>query len=148
MTWQLLCAANGRRSAVALCFGLLVACTNSNTSNDAGQTAAPSAVPPAAAAQQNPAAATAESIAAGRTLYAQNCVYCHGDTGKGDGPAAVSLTVRPSDLSDPALGKLSDGALFWKISEGHSPMPAHQRLLSSEDRWTIANYLRTLSPQS
>jgi len=147
MTGQLIRAANGRRSAVALCFGLLVACTNSNTSNDAGQTAAPS-VPPAAAAQHNPVPASAESVAAGRTLYAQNCVYCHGDTGKGDGPAAVSLTVRPTDLTNPASGELSDGALFWKISEGHSPMPAHQRLLSSDDRWTIVNYLRTLSPQS
>ncbi|MGD0461726.1 MAG: c-type cytochrome [Tepidisphaeraceae bacterium] len=146
MTWQLFRAANGRRSAAALCLGLLVACSSSPAGNGGGQTA--SAVPPAAAAQHNPVAATAESIAAGRTLYAQNCVYCHGDTGKGDGPAAVSLTVRPSDLTSPALGELSDGALFWKISEGHSPMPAHQRLLSSEDRWTVVNYLRTLAPQS
>ena len=152
MTWQLFRAANGPRTAAALCFGLLVACNNLSTSED--QTTPPPAtlsgtpVPPAAAAQLNPVSATAESIAAGRALYAQNCVFCHGDTGKGDGPAAVNLTVKPSDLTNPALRPQSDGALFWKISEGHSPMPANQRLLSTQDRWTVVNYLRTLTPQS
>jgi len=151
MTCQLFRAANGRRTAAALCVGLLVACNNLSTSED--QTTPPpatlsgAAVPPAAAAQQNPVPATADSIAAGRALYAQNCVFCHGDTGKGDGPAAVNLTVKPSDLTNPALRQQSDGALFWKISEGHSPMPANQRLLSTQDRWTVVNYLRTLTPQ-
>jgi mono/diheme cytochrome c family protein len=149
MTWQLFGAANGRRTAVALCFGMLVACNNSPTTHEEAAPPPLSAMsaPRAAATQRNPISATADSIAAGRALYAQNCLACHGETGKGDGPLALNLSVKPGDLTNPALRGQSDGTLFWKISEGHSPMPAHLKLLSTDDRWTVVNYLRTLTPQ-
>ena len=36
-------------------------------------------------------------------LYAENCALCHGAGGKGDGPAAAGLPVRPADLTAPHL---------------------------------------------
>ncbi len=38
-------------------------------------------------------------------------------------------------------------AIFWKISEGNSPMPAFQEAFSDEQRWDIVNYVRTLAPK-
>lgn len=35
----------------------------------------------------------------GERLFAQNCVQCHGASGRGDGPWADSLTPAPSDLT-------------------------------------------------
>jgi mono/diheme cytochrome c family protein len=35
----------------------------------------------------------------GHDLYVQYCVSCHGSEGKGDGPAASALKVRPPDLT-------------------------------------------------
>ncbi len=35
----------------------------------------------------------------GRTLFAKNCVPCHGPSGKGDGPSAESQNPRPRDFT-------------------------------------------------
>jgi mono/diheme cytochrome c family protein len=36
---------------------------------------------------------------AGGALFAQYCAVCHGSGGRGDGPAAAGLPVRPTDLT-------------------------------------------------
>jgi cytochrome c oxidase cbb3-type subunit 2 len=33
-----------------------------------------------------------------RRLFIQWCAVCHGDAGRGDGPAAASLAIKPRDL--------------------------------------------------
>ena len=43
-----------------------------------------------------------------------------------------------------SVKKQSDGALFWKLTEGKAPMPAYDKTLSETDRWQVINYLRTL----
>lgn len=40
-----------------------------------------------------------ETEVSGRALFAENCAVCHGDTGRGDGPAAEGLQPPPSDLT-------------------------------------------------
>ena len=35
----------------------------------------------------------------GRAIYQDYCVACHGDSGKGDGPAAAGLSKKPADLT-------------------------------------------------
>ncbi|NJN06107.1 MAG: cytochrome c [Rhodobacteraceae bacterium] len=37
--------------------------------------------------------------AEGRAFFAENCVSCHGDSGKGDGPAVAGLAKKPTDLT-------------------------------------------------
>src|SRR3990172_5442466 len=66
----------------------------------------------------NPVAATPESVGAGAVLYARECSSCHGLTGRGDGPAISRPGLRPMDFTQPWLAKISDGELFWVISEG------------------------------
>jgi mono/diheme cytochrome c family protein len=43
--------------------------------------------------------ASAGDLETGRHLYAVACAHCHGSSGRGDGPLAAILTVRPSDLT-------------------------------------------------
>ena len=50
--------------------------------------------------KKNPLKATSENIAAGRTLYTQNCAVCHGPKGAGDGEGGKALFtgVPPSEI--------------------------------------------------
>jgi len=108
--------------------------------------------PARAARKPNPVPADAKSIAQGKQLYAAACLPCHGPAGKGDGPAAATLErngvrVRPGNLSDSKRWEETDGALFWKLTEGKTPMPSWGETLSEEQRWLVINYIRTLAPK-
>jgi mono/diheme cytochrome c family protein len=104
--------------------------------------------PDRAAKRKNPIISDDQSIAAGKTVYNKECISCHGTAGKGDGPGAKDLATKPGDLSDPKLRDETDGALFWKITEGKKPMPTFAKLLSDDQRWQVVNYIRTLAPKS
>jgi mono/diheme cytochrome c family protein len=72
-----------------------------------------------------------------------NCVSCHGPGGKGDGPAAAVLSPKPADWTSPRVQAMTDGEIFWKISNGRGPMPPWKHL-PEKDRWEVVNYIRTL----
>lgn len=101
--------------------------------------------PPAAANRPNPLAGNANAIAAGQKLYNANCLTCHGPTGIGDGPGAAALEKRPADLAGRIKSGETDGALFWKISEGRSPMISWKGSMSETQRWELVDYIRTLA---
>ncbi|MNH45152.1 hypothetical protein D3C79_1075220 [compost metagenome] len=48
------------------------------------------------------------------------------------------------DLTTAAVQKQSDGALYYKVSEGREEMPSFKKKIpDSEDLWSIVNYMRT-----
>ena len=119
---------------------------------DAKALTGPWVAPARAARKANPVPSDATSIAQGKELFTQACLPCHGSLGKGDGPAAATLErdgkpIKPGNLSDPKLWEQTDGTIFWKLSEGRTPMPAFQETYTDEQRWRIVNYVRTLAPQ-
>ena len=105
---------------------------------------APWEAPARAARKKNPVASDAASIAAGKEVYAKQCLSCHGEKGKGDGPASKELNPKPHDISNEVVAKQSDGALFWKLTEGRKPMPTFDKTISETERWQVINYVRTL----
>jgi mono/diheme cytochrome c family protein len=111
----------------------------------------PWVVPQAARAMRNPVPATDANIAAGAALYADNCARCHGDRGDGDGPDAKMYRPPPASLAvamrDGTNG-MTDGEIFWKITEGRRPMPSFKKELTDEQRWQLVNFLRTLANSS
>jgi mono/diheme cytochrome c family protein len=44
-------------------------------------------------------------LARGEVLFKQNCTSCHGDAGRGDGPAAATLNPKPRNFTQPASGR-------------------------------------------
>ncbi|HZU90316.1 MAG TPA: copper homeostasis membrane protein CopD, partial [Stellaceae bacterium] len=85
----------------------------------------------------------AASIAAGAAIYAANCALCHGVDGRGDGPAAAGLPIRPADLTAPHLFAHSPGDLFWWVSHGRGGvMPGFARVLTPSRRWDVINFVR------
>lgn len=98
--------------------------------------------PPSAANRPNPVPVNANTIALGQKLYVSNCLTCHGPNGRGDGPGGAALEKKPADLSTKIKAGETDGELFWKISEGRSPMISWRASLSETQRWELVNYLR------
>ena len=104
--------------------------------------------PARAAKKKNPVAADAISLEKGKVVYTKECASCHGDTGKGDGSAVKDLEKKPNDLTLAKTLDQTDGALFWKITEGNKPMASYEKTLSEEDRWHVINYTRALAPKA
>ena len=90
-----------------------------------------------------------EAAEAGAIIYEINCASCHGPEGDGDGVAAEALDPKPASLADAHLmEEMSDGALYWRISEGgmmepfNSAMPAWKDTLSEDEIWQVITYIR------
>lgn len=95
---------------------------------------------------KNPVKSDAASLADGKALYGQHCQSCHGKKGLGDGPKAANLETECGNFSLPSFHKQTDGALFYKISEGRQDMPSFKKKISDpDDIWNVINYVRTLA---
>jgi mono/diheme cytochrome c family protein len=104
-------------------------------------------VPEEAKLRPNPIQPSATALAAGRATYMDKCTQCHGQTGKGDGPDAASYYPSPTSLVDAHhMNSVTDGEIFYQISQGRKPMPAFKRKLSEEQRWQLVLYVRSFAP--
>jgi putative copper export protein/mono/diheme cytochrome c family protein len=85
----------------------------------------------------------APSIGRGAPLYDENCVVCHGVTGRGNGPLAAKLPVRPADLTEPHLFAHKVGEIFWWVSHGsdNGVMPGFAGKLNPDQRWDLINFV-------
>jgi high-affinity iron transporter len=84
------------------------------------------------------------SLASGERIYGAQCASCHGRSGRGDGPAAGTLTPRPADFTDPALmASATPLDIYRKVTTGvpATSMPAFEALLSREQRWDVTAYV-------
>ncbi|MBK9148501.1 MAG: cytochrome c [Flavobacteriales bacterium] len=101
--------------------------------------------PPEADHLKDPMATNAKAAAIGGKVFQSLCWTCHGMQGHGDGPNAAVLKVRPADLGSAVVQGQSNGALYWKITHGRGEMASYEQVLSREDRWALAHYIRTLA---
>jgi mono/diheme cytochrome c family protein len=106
-------------------------------------------VPEEAKKVKNPVAVTPENLAAAKTIFLDECAQCHGETGKGDGPEALMYSVKPADFTDAhMMGEMTDGEIFYKITEGRKPMPSFKKKLTEEQRWQLVNYVRAFASKA
>jgi len=108
----------------------------------------PWVAPASADALKNPTKDNEASIEKGKTLYNQMCSVCHGKKCKGDGPGGLALKPKPANLTLPTTRTQSDGALYWKITEGKGSMASYKKQLSEEQRWSLVNYIKDMEKQS
>ena len=95
---------------------------------------------------KNPLAPSESRLHAARQIYADECAQCHGDRGKGDGPEARSHYPLPADLTvTKLLANVTDGEIFYQISEGRRPMPSFKRRLTKDQRWRLVLLVRSFS---
>ncbi|HEX3035704.1 MAG TPA: cytochrome c [Thermodesulfobacteriota bacterium] len=87
--------------------------------------------------------------AKGKQVYTNTCASCHGQQGKGDGPAAAALDPKPRDHTGAEyMSSISDEYMFKVISQGGAAvgksqlMPAWGGTLSEQDTWNVIAYIR------
>lgn len=130
---------------------LLAACGgggSSSGSSSSGSGLKRNNTPADFASIKDPFAGNADAVTAGKSVFENNCVTCHGAEGKGDGPAGASLNPKPANLQ--LTVKETDAAyMHWVVTEGgaaaglSSAMPAFKGVLSDDDIWKVVTYLRT-----
>jgi len=103
--------------------------------------------PETADKKTNPVASNEENLAIGKGIFIKTCAVCHGKKGIGDGPKSAELEIPVGNLTKADAALQSDGALFWKITEGRKPMPSFKKELTDEQRWMVVNYVREFGPK-
>jgi len=92
----------------------------------------------------NPLKADKTLLADATKIFKTQCVTCHGEKGMGDGPASPYLGTKVANLDSKQVQAQTDGEIFWKISEGKTPMPSFKTLLNDNDRWKMVIFVKNL----
>lgn len=111
-----------------------------------GKIVQPWQAPAEALALENPVKNDPNAVAIGKGLYAQKCADCHGKEGKGNGWMSKQILRPPTNLASKVVQANTDGELFWKITNGKSPMPSTRVRFTDQERWYIVSYIRTFKP--
>ncbi|MFO0982495.1 MAG: c-type cytochrome [Planctomycetota bacterium] len=141
-------ATRSRAATLTLTLLLVMGCTDEHsTPQNPGERAAKT---PVAA---SPGAAR-ERVEHARKVFLAECSGCHGERGRGDGPAAATLPVRPRNLTAERFKFRSTESgelprrqdLFDTITSGlpGSGMPAFT-FLPEADRWLLVDHVRALA---
>ena len=93
--------------------------------------------PEKARKRMNPLENDPEAIAAGRLLFEDHCVECHGDKAKGG--------KKGPNLRAPEVQNATPGTLFWLLTNGvvRKGMPVWSKLPEPQ-RWQLVRYLKSL----
>jgi cytochrome c oxidase cbb3-type subunit 2 len=97
----------------------------------------------------NPPPVTSELLKEGVKLYKQDCAQCHGAKGEGNGPAMSNVIhgSRPRDFTRGLFkrgSRLQDIYLTLRTGLDGTPMLSFARVLTSQQSWAVAAYVRSL----
>lgn len=88
-----------------------------------------------------------DSLRRGSETYRVFCVSCHGTSGAGDGPVAKRGFPPPPSLLTGNSLQMKDGQLFHILTYGQGNMSDFAGQLSSQQRWDVINYVRSMQPK-
>ena len=101
---------------------------------------------PEDAAKKNPVPPTPEGLAEVRKTFGYNCAMCHGKSGDGKGDLAADMKLELRDWRNASsLEKVTDGELFWIISNGKGKMPGEGDRTKERVRWNFVNLVRSFA---
>lgn len=133
--------------AAALTLVVATACagdSGASESSSGGAAAGAAATPPPA--PRPPVDARVRELAAGRALYEENCMLCHGLWGAGDGTGAAALEVKPANIRE-HFGDHSFEEMVERVVAGIPPsMPA--AAIHPDEVRLVLSYIWSTIPDS
>ncbi len=99
---------------------------------------------------KNPLKPTADVLAKGKAIFEGKgtCFTCHGNSGKGDGPAGAALDPSPRNFTNPEFVKVrTPGEMFWVVkngSAGTGMISYNPAMINDEEAWQAITYVRSL----
>ena len=105
------------------------------------------ATPANARQLKNPSSLTPETLNAVYEHWSDHCALCHGLNGDGDSVIGKNLYPKTPDMKSAEVQELSDGELFYIITNGvrFTGMPAWGDEHSPEETWQLVSFIRKLS---
>ena len=88
-----------------------------------------------------------DMVTHGTKLFAQNCAMCHGNEGRGDGPAGAGLNPKPKNLIE-GPWKKGGGYIGWytALTEGIAGgSMASYKHLKPVDRWALVQFIDSIT---
>ena len=93
----------------------------------------------------NPLPITAELLKRGQQRFTINCSPCHGQLADGNGiTKKIGAMLVVANLHDKRIVEMTDGELFYVISNGRNNMGSYAANVTVADRWAVIAYLRAL----
>jgi len=116
---------------------------------------------------KNPLEANDANLKAGAQLFSINCAQCHGQNGLGADTPTDQITkgnafminyfnaanqtlpkdqqlTLPKDLTKDPVTSLSDGEIYFYLSNGIQKMPPFKGILTPEQRWQLILHIRQI----
>ena len=93
----------------------------------------------------NPLPITAALLKRGQQRFTINCSPCHGQLADGNGiTKKIGAMAVVANLHDERIVEMTDGEIFYVITNGRNLMGVYGANVTVEDRWAIVAYLRAL----
>ena len=91
----------------------------------------------------NPKVGNAEAIAKGKAHYVNKaCASCHGESGKGDGPAGQAIVPKAANLADKARWDATPvGTKHWILKNGIAGSGMVGLVQDDNEAWELLAYL-------
>ena len=94
--------------------------------------------------------AVAGNVEKGKQIYLSRCAFCHGETGRGDGPAGVALKPPPANFASAEFWKATPEQQMKDAIKNGRPgtsMVPFGTSLSSEEIDDLLAVLKTFAPK-
>ncbi len=86
-----------------------------------------------------------EVLKNGETKYNTYCMVCHGPQGKGDGPVAEKMLLKPPPLISEKIINFNDARIYHIVTDGQGVMSSYAyQMVNDKDRWAVVKYVRSL----
>ncbi|WP_413289725.1 c-type cytochrome [Bdellovibrio sp. HCB337] len=96
---------------------------------------------------KEPWVANEQVVAHGKKLFATNCAMCHGNEGKGDGPAGAGLNPKPRNLVEGKWTQGSGAIAHFKVVTNGIPgtSMASYAHFKVADRWALVQFIDSIT---